>query len=28
VDAGKPRKRGRGPLVIEAGTPLADSSGN
>ncbi len=28
VDAGKPRRRGRGPLVIEAGTPLADSSGN
>jgi len=23
VDAGKPRKRGRGPQVIEAGTPLA-----
>src|SRR5688572_24175392 len=23
VDAGKPRKRGRGPLMIEAGTPLA-----
>ena len=24
-DATKPRKRGRGPLVIEAGTPLASS---
>lgn len=24
TDAAKPRKRGRGPLLIEAGTPLAD----
>lgn len=24
VDATKPRKRGRGPLLIEAGTPIAD----
>jgi hypothetical protein len=25
ADAAKPRKRGRGPLIIEAGTPLASS---
>ena len=25
VDATKPRKRGRGPLIIEAGTPLTSS---
>jgi hypothetical protein len=27
VDATKPRKRGRGPLMIEAGTPIADGDG-
>ena len=27
IDATKPRKRGRGPLMIEAGTPLADGDG-